>query len=118
MQNNKRRDCTLRATGCLMALEIIMIVILLLTALFLVVAVLFQKSKEDGLSGAISGKQDTFYGKDSASRTDRILRKWTMIAGIIFAVAVLVIYIIQPDYHYAVEMNGWKDLSQYSDILF
>ena len=116
MQNNKRRDCTLRATGCLMALEIIMIVILLLTALFLVVAVLFQKSKEDGLSGAISGKQDTFYGKDRANHGDVVLKKWTKIVGIIFAVCVLVVYIIQPDYAQTASVGSWKELTDYADI--
>ena len=101
-----------------MALEIILIVVLLLAALFLVVAVLFQKTKEDGLSGAISGRQDTFYGRDNAGRLDKTLRKWTIVASIIFALVVLVIYIIQPDYYYAVTMDGWKELSSYGSVLF
>ena len=98
--------------------EYILLILLLIAASFIVVAVIFQKSGEDGLSGSIAGGAETFYSKDKSIHGERKWFRWTLIAAIIFAVAVLVIYIIQPDYHYAVEMNGWKDLSQYSDILF
>ena len=69
-------------------LEYALLVILLVSAVFIVVAVLLQKSNEDGLSGTIAGGQETFYGKDKSSHTDRTLFKLTLVAGIIFALAV------------------------------
>ena len=94
----------------------ILMAILLICAAFLVVAVLLQKTKEDGLSGAITGGADTFYGKDSANHGDVVLKKWTRIVGIIFAVCVLVVYIIQPDYAQTASVGSWKQLTGYADI--
>ena len=97
-------------------LNYILMAILLASAIFLVVAVLLQKTKEDGLSGAITGGADTFYGKDSANRGDVVLKKWTKIVGVIFAISVLLVYIIQPDYSETVSLDSWKDLTGFSAI--
>ena len=94
----------------------ILMAILLACAGFLVVAVLLQKTKEDGLSGAITGGADTFYGKDSANHGDVVLKKWTRIVGVIFAVCVLIVYIIQPDYAQTQPVSSWQDLTSYADI--
>ncbi len=94
----------------------ILMAILLVCAVFLVIAVLLQKTKEDGLSGAITGGADTFYGKDSANHGDVVLKKWTRIVGIIFAVCVLVVYIIQPDYAQTASVGSWKELTDFADI--
>ncbi|MBQ8302656.1 MAG: preprotein translocase subunit SecG [Clostridia bacterium] len=94
--------------------ELILIIVLLLSAIFLVVAILFQKTSEDGLSGTIAGGTETFYGKDKSVGIDRLLRKWTMIAGIVFVVAVLAVYVFQPDYASSMDYVDWKSLSSYS----
>ena len=44
-------------------LEYVFLIILLISAVFIVVAVLLQKSNEEGLSGSIAGGAETFYGK-------------------------------------------------------
>ncbi len=97
-------------------LEYVLLVILLVSAVFIVVAVLLQKNSEDGLSGTIAGGQETFYGKDKSAHTDRALFKWTLIAGIVFAIAVIAVYIIQPDYASSYALDKWKELSDYSSI--
>ena len=97
--------------------EYIMIGVLFLTAIFLVVAVLLQKTKEDGLYGAISGRQDTFYNKDKSGRTDALLKKLTLIAGCVFALAVVLIFIVQPDYSFMVASNSWKGLTSFSSLI-
>lgn len=80
-------------------LDIVLLVILLLSSLFIVIAVLFQKSSEEGLSGSIAGGNGgTYYGKDKSGGSQRMWVKWTAIIAIIFAIAVAVVYIIQPDY--------------------
>ena len=101
------------------AITYILIAVLIAAAIFLVVAVLLQKTKEDGLSSTIAGGAETFYGKESGGRTDKLLHKLTAIVGIVFVVAVLVIYIIQPDYNFsAMDMDGWKEFSSYHDAIF
>lgn len=92
--------------------EYVLLVLLLISAAFIVVAVVLQKTNEDGLSGAIAGGSETFYGKDKSSNTDRALYKWTLIAAIIFAVAVLVVFIIQPDYEELYQLDEWKTILQ------
>ena len=98
-------------------LNYVLMGLLLVCAVFLVVAVLLQKTKEDGLSGAITGGADTFYGKDSASRGDVVLKKWTKVIGIIFALCVLAVYIVQPDYAQTESVGSWQSLTNYSSIL-
>ena len=69
-------------------MEYVLLAILLVCAVVITVAVLFQKSGEKGLSGTIAGGSETYYGKDKSGGIDKKLFKWTLIAGVVFAVAV------------------------------
>ena len=95
-------------------LEYVLLVVLLVSAAFITVAVLLQKSNEDGLSGTIAGGAETFYGKDKSSHSDRALYRLTLIAAIIFCLAVLVVYVVQPDYSQSYELDAWQDMIDYS----
>ncbi len=75
--------------------EIIIGVALLLMALFLVVSILMQSGKDKRLSGTIAGGAETFFGKEKASTMDKMLSKVTTIVAIVFAVLVVVMYMIQ-----------------------
>ena len=86
--------------------EYILLVLLLLSAAFIITAVTLQKSGDEGLSGAIAGGSDTYYGKDKSQSKEKFLAKWTLIIAIVFAVAVLLVYIIQPDYTFATDYYG------------
>lgn len=97
-------------------LEYVLLIVLLVSAVFIVVAVLLQKTNEDGLSGTIAGGQETFYGKDKSAHSDRLLFTLTLIAAIIFAIAVVAVYVIQPDYAKSFELDAWKSLSDYASI--
>ena len=103
----------------MVVLEYILIAVLIIAAFVIIGAVLLQKSNEEGLSGSIAGGAETFYGKDKSSHTDRTLFKWTIIAGIVFAAAVLLVYIIQPDYSSGFSLDDWASsyLNNYSNIL-
>ena len=94
-----------------------LLAILLVSALFIVVAVIFQKSADEGLSGTIAGGNETFYGKEKSAHTDKLWFKLTLIVSIVFVVAVLMVYIIQPDYGNSSVLDGWKLWSQYADKL-
>ena len=91
-----------------------LLAILLVSALFIIVAVIFQKSADEGLSGTIAGGNETFYGKEKSAHTDKLWFRLTLIVSIVFAVAVLMVYIIQPDYSSSSGIDGWKRLSDYA----
>ena len=93
--------------------EYILLAILLVCALIIVVAVVFQKSNE-GLSGTIAGGNETYYNKDKSATLGKKLFKITMIASIVFAVAVLAAYILQTDYSFG--YNEWQSISEFASI--
>jgi len=76
-------------------MEIVIGIILILTALFLIGAVLMQSGKSHNLSGTIAGGAETFFGKSKATTLDKKLSKATTIVAIIFVVLVLVFYLYQ-----------------------
>ncbi|MFY9381886.1 MAG: preprotein translocase subunit SecG [Eubacteriales bacterium] len=78
--------------------QIVVGVLLLVSALFLIIAVLLQNAKSHNLSGAISGGAETFFGKQKGAAIDKKLSKLTAIVAVIFAVLVLAIYVVQDDY--------------------
>ena len=67
--------------------------ILIACALFLIVAVLMQNSQK-GLSGAIAGGADTFYGKNKGKSKQKKLSKLTAIASIVFVVVALATFVV------------------------
>ncbi len=67
--------------------------ILLACALFLIIAVLLQDSQK-GLSGAIAGGSDTYYGKNKGKSKQKKLSKLTAIASIVFVVIALATFVV------------------------
>lgn len=98
-------------------MQLALLIVLLVCALFIVVATLFQKSSEDGLSSAIAGGNDSFYGKEKTGSSQKLLMKWTIVFAIVFAVAVLAVYVVQPDYSAPVDVNAWQG-SNYTDYYY
>ncbi len=89
-------------------MEYVLLAVLLLSAVFIVVAVLFQKSADEGLSSTIAGGSETYFGKDKSKHTDKLWFKWTLIASLVFALAVIATYVIQPDYTFGLPINFWQ----------
>ncbi len=75
------------------ALRIILIVLEVITSLALVVVVLAQSGKEAGLSGAISGNNDSYMSKGNGGLDKKLARatKWIALAWILFALALTLI---------------------------
>ena len=95
----------------------IMMALLIASGLFLVVAVLLQEGKsKGGLSGTIVGGTETFYGKDKSSHADRTIFILTAVAAIVFVLAVVAVYVIQPDYAKSFALDQWKSMSGYNYI--
>ena len=66
------------------ALEIVLGVFLILVSVLLIAIVLMQKSREGGLSGAIAGGSDTFFGKNKGRTNEARLAKITRYIAIVF----------------------------------
>lgn len=68
-------------------------VLILICALFLIISVLLQSSKNHRMSGVISGGADTFFGKQKGKTIDALLSKATAVISVIFCILILVLYI-------------------------
>ena len=91
-------------------LVLIFEIALLVIGAFLVVAVLMQQGKAHGLSGAIAGGAETFFGKEKGNDMNKKLSRATTVVGIVFFVAVLVLFILQPDAKYSTvhTLDNWS----------
>lgn len=77
-------------------MDIFIGIVLIVAAVFLVIAVLLQSGKDKTLSSAIGGSSsDTYYGKNKGNSKDRILNKLTTVVAVVFAVLVVVSFVMQ-----------------------
>ena len=76
-------------------LSIILTVLLLIVCIALIALVLLQSGKAAGLSGAIAGGAETFFGKGKAKSYEAKLAFYTKIAVAAFVVLSLVLVVIQ-----------------------
>ena len=61
-----------------------LMVILLIASVILIVSILLQESKSDGLSGSIAGGAEQLFGKKKSRGYDAILSKITTVVAIIY----------------------------------
>lgn len=76
------------------AFQIIVSIFHILFSLSIIVIVLLQSGKSAGLSGAIAGGAETFFGKNKGRTIDAMLSKYTSIAAIMFLVTSIILYIL------------------------
>lgn len=93
-------------TGLMIFLEILILVI----GVVVVAAVLMQHGKAHGLSGAIAGGAETFFGKEQGKRWDKILARVTTVIGVVFVLVVLLLYVFTPDPKFSTvsSVNNWN----------
>ena len=70
-------------------LEIILGALILITSILVVILVLMQEGKQQGLSGAIAGGAETFFGKSKGRTMEQKLVKGTKVLAIVFFVLTL-----------------------------
>lgn len=71
-------------------------ILLVIDAVILIVLVLLQSGKSEGLSGAISGGAEQLFGKQKARGIDLVLHRATVITGALFFVlAFISVYVLQ-----------------------
>lgn len=72
-------------------LRVIVTVLYVLICIALVVVVLFQESKTQGLSGSINGVAETYWGKNKGRSMEGALEKGTKILATLFIVLSVVL---------------------------
>ncbi len=69
-------------------------VIHLILSLILIAVVLLQSGKAQGLSGAIAGGSETFFGKKKGRTIDAILSKWTSVVAVAFLATSIALFLM------------------------
>ena len=74
-------------------LKFILGIVFMLISVGLVILILMQRSKEEGLSGAITGQRtESFYSKSGASLSkEKFHMRLTIVLGVAFAVIAIVL---------------------------
>ena len=72
----------------------VLMVILLFASILMIVSILLQSSKSDGLSGAIAGGAEQLFGKKKSNTYDAMLSKVTTVSSIAYIILTLVIVTI------------------------
>lgn len=71
-------------------------VLLIIDSVIMIVLVLLQTGKSEGLSGAISGGAEQLFGKQKARGVDLFLHRGTVVTGTLFFVLAFVsAYVLQ-----------------------
>ncbi len=75
------------------AIELILNILMVISALVMIVTVLMQSSDDDGM-GALTGGSETFFGKNKNSTLEGKLSNATKISSIVFVVLAIVMLIV------------------------
>lgn len=65
-------------------MELALIIAHLVISLILIIVVLLQEGKQAGLSGAVAGAAETFFGKNKGRTVDAMLKKLTAVIAVLF----------------------------------
>ena len=71
------------------AIQYVLAIVLIILCVAIVAVVLMQESRSAGLSGAIAGGADTFFGKGKGKSMEKKLEKITKIFAVVFFVLTL-----------------------------
>ena len=72
-------------------MHIFLTIVFIIVSIVLTVLVLMQEGKSAGLSGAISGVADTYWGKNKGRSMEGNLVKWMKILTVVFFLLAIVL---------------------------
>jgi len=72
-----------------------LIVLQVLTSIAIIVSVMMQPSKSDGLSGLVGGTSETFFAKNKTKTAESVLARVTVIAAICFAITTVMLNLVK-----------------------
>ena len=76
-------------------LNLIISIVQVILAVAVILLVLLQQGKRAGLSGAISGGAETFFGKNKASSMDALLSRLTIILSILLVILTFALNLVR-----------------------
>ena len=71
-----------------------LMIILLISSIILIISILLQESKSDGLSGSIAGGAEQLFGKRKSRGYDALLSRVTTVCAVIYIIVSLAIVAI------------------------
>ena len=74
--------------------SVIVSIVLFIICIAMTCIVLMQEGKSAGLSGAISGAAETYFGKNKARTLEGKFERWTKILAIVYLVFAFVLYLM------------------------
>ncbi|MCR5822939.1 MAG: preprotein translocase subunit SecG [Lachnospiraceae bacterium] len=75
-------------------LKVVLTIVYALVSLVLIVVVLGQESKSEGLSGSVSGMAETYWGRNKGRSMEGTLERITKILAVVFFLFSIVLNII------------------------
>jgi len=74
-----------------------LIVLLVLASIAVIVSILLQPTKQNGLAGFIpgGGNADTFFSKNKTRTFEANMRRLTIVSGVMFAILIVAINVIK-----------------------
>jgi len=72
-----------------------LIVLLVITSIVIIVSVMMQPSKSNGLSGLIAGSSDTFFAKNKTKTAESVLAKITAVSSVLFILTTVMLNIVK-----------------------
>ena len=82
-------------------LNIVLAILLFVSAIFLIVAVLMQSGKDKGTGVISGGSSETYFGRNKNKSKEKKLALLTTIVAIIFIILAILVFVLQdapPDY--------------------
>ncbi len=87
-------------------MNLALVIIHVVISVILVVTVLMQHGKQQGLSGAIAGGAETFFGKNKGRTVDAILKKITAVVAVLFIISSLALTAVSVKDYNTTEENA------------
>lgn len=75
-------------------MQIALSIVQIIVSIALVITVLMQSGKTQGLPGSIAGGAETFFGKNKGRTIDGILSKITSILAVLFVILSVLLYVL------------------------
>jgi preprotein translocase subunit SecG len=75
-------------------MKIALTIVQIIVTLVLIVTVLMQSGKAQGLSGSIAGGAETFFGKNKGGTIDGLLSKLTSVFAILFIISSVALSVV------------------------
>ena len=72
-----------------------LVVLQVITSIVIIVTVMMQPSKSNGLSGLIAGSSDTFYAKNKTKTFESVLARITVVSAISFTITTVLLNLVK-----------------------